>query len=271
MSRLMRNSRGGELRAGPAGARVMRLGSNAIPAPLRMAATYFDAVSAGKRVARGAPMISRVPDPASGSAARPRRLLELQAAVGAGAVDQRGGGAAGRARRVLAVGVGRGRGKIDGREALAGQAVAPVVAHQRGEPGQVILLDQEVRPGASTLAGARRAADEDGDAFGEAAVAQGFHVGDRAGHGGDERQAVEELLGGGGGDARHLARLRHGRGDSKQKRSDCRILRASEQRRAPRAHRRSRRGLPRHVMMNAAAIQASNQIGLAAATLKERT
>ena len=183
-------------------------------------------------------------------AAQPRtrsRLLELEAAVGAGAVDQGGGGAAGGARRVLAVGFGGG--ELDGSEALAGEAVAPVSVHESSEPGQVILLDQEVRPGASTLAGAGRAADEDGDALGEAAVAQGFHVGDRAGHGGDEGQAVEELLGFGGGDARHLARLRHGSGGSKRE--------------PPR--------LPRHVMMNAAAIRASNQIGLAVATLKERT
>jgi hypothetical protein len=59
-------------------------------------------------------------------------LLELQAAVGAGAVDQRRGGAAGGAGQVL--GVGR-DGDLHRGEALAGEAVSPVGAHQLGQPG----------------------------------------------------------------------------------------------------------------------------------------
>ena len=59
-------------------------------------------------------------------------LLELQAAVGARAVDQRGRGAARRAGQVLGV---SGGGDLDRGEALAQKAVAPVGAHQLGEAG----------------------------------------------------------------------------------------------------------------------------------------
>lgn len=69
---------------------------------------------------------------------------------------------------MLAVGAGR---DLDRREALAGQAGSPVVAQERGQLRKVILLDQEVRAGASTLAGARRAADERRDAGVQAAIA----------------------------------------------------------------------------------------------------
>ena len=88
-------------------------------------------------------------------------------------------------------GVGDGR---DGGEAFAREIGAPVVAQQLGEPGQVVLLDQEVRLGPSALAGTGRTTDEDGDAGGEAAIAQRFHVGDRAGDRRNDRHILEKLL-----------------------------------------------------------------------------
>jgi hypothetical protein len=129
-------------------------------------------------------------------------LLELDAAVGAGAVDQGGGGAAGGAGQVLGV---LGDGDRDGREALAREAIAPVAAQQRGQGRQLVLLDQEVCLGPSTLAGAGRTADQRGDAGREAAIAQRLHLGDRAGHRGDQRQTVEQLFGGGRGEVGHLS------------------------------------------------------------------
>jgi hypothetical protein len=91
------------------------------------------------------------------------------------------------------LGVGGGR-DLHGQKALARQTFAPVGAQQLGEPGQLILLDQEVRPGPSTttgLAGAGWAADEGGDPGLEAAIAQRLHLGDRSGHRRDERETVE--------------------------------------------------------------------------------
>ncbi len=119
------------------------------------------------------------------------RSLELEAAVRARAVFQRGRGPARRARQVLAVARDV---ELDRRQALARQAVLPVVAQERGELGEFILLDQEVRLGPSTFAGARRAADEGGDAGSQAAIAQGLHLGDRTGHRRDEGEAVEQFL-----------------------------------------------------------------------------
>lgn len=119
------------------------------------------------------------------------RSLELEATVGARAVDQRGRGPARRAWQVL--GVARRR-ELDRREAFAREIGAPVVAQELGQLGELVLLDQEVRPGPSTFAGAGRAADEGGDAGGEAAVAQHLHLGDRPSHGRDEREAVEQLF-----------------------------------------------------------------------------
>jgi len=57
-------------------------------------------------------------------------LLELDAAVGAGAVDEGGGGATGGAGQVLGVVGDRDR---DRREAFAREAGAPVAAQQLGQ------------------------------------------------------------------------------------------------------------------------------------------
>jgi hypothetical protein len=59
---------------------------------------------------------------------------------------------------------------------------------QLAEPVEVILLDQEVCLGASTLAAAGRTSDLRGDTGGEAALAQCFHLGNRAGHRRDEHR-----------------------------------------------------------------------------------
>jgi hypothetical protein len=97
-----------------------------------------------------------------------RRLLELQAAVRArAALAQRRRGPARGARRVIGLG-GR---SADRRDALALEGVAPTAAIDVGDLRDVILLDQEVCLGPSTLAGARRAPDENGDAGLEATVA----------------------------------------------------------------------------------------------------
>lgn len=82
-----------------------------------------------------------------------------------------------------------------GRGAFPRERVAPVTAQDVGEPLEIVLLDQEVRLRPSTLAAARWAADECGNVFGEAAIAEGFHLGDRAGHGGNQRQAAQHLFG----------------------------------------------------------------------------
>jgi hypothetical protein len=104
------------------------------------------------------------------------------------------------------VGADRDRG-----EAFAHQVIAPVAAQQLAQRRQVVLLDQEVRPGPSTtagLAGPRRAADEGGDAGLQAALAQGFHLGDRAGDGRNYRHAVEEIFSLGCGQPLHGVTLR---------------------------------------------------------------
>ena len=72
--------------------------------------------------------------------------------------------------------------------------------------GKLVLLDQEVRLGPSTLAGARRAPDERRDPGVEAAIAQRLHLGDRARRRRDERPPLEQALGarcGQGGHRRH--------------------------------------------------------------------
>ena len=58
----------------------------------------------------------------------------------------------------------------DRREALALEMFAPVAAHEVPEPPEIILLDQEVCLGPSTLAGARRAPDDRRDSGHEAPV-----------------------------------------------------------------------------------------------------
>jgi hypothetical protein len=122
-------------------------------------------------------------------------LLELEAAVRAGAIDQGRGGPAGRARQVLGVAGGsKLGGELDGCNAFAHELGAPVVAQELGQLGELVLLDQEVRSGPSAFAGAWGTADEGGDAGGQAAIAQGLHLGDRAGHRRDERKAVEQFI-----------------------------------------------------------------------------
>lgn len=59
----------------------------------------------------------------------------------------------------------------DRREALAFEVIAPVTAHEVPELSEIILLDQEVCLGPSTLAGTRRAPDDRGDPGHEAPVA----------------------------------------------------------------------------------------------------
>jgi hypothetical protein len=109
-------------------------------------------------------------------------LLELQAAVGARAFDERQGRAA-RGARIAA--------EVHLAGAFAIEQCAPVTAHDLGNAGKLVLLDQEVRPRPSTFAGAGRATDEGRNAGGEAAIAQRLHLADRARHRGDERQTVE--------------------------------------------------------------------------------
>jgi len=152
-----------------------------------------------------------LPGGLSAQSASAARLLELQAAVGARAVGQRGRGPARRARQVL--GVARDV-ELDRCQALAFQSVPPVVAQERGELGELILLDQEVRLGPSTLAGARRAADEGRDAGGQATIAQGLHLGDRTGHRRDEREAVEQIFRQAGRERLHVSKLRQSFGGS---------------------------------------------------------
>ena len=113
------------------------------------------------------------------------RLLELQAAVGARAGNQRPRAAARRARVAA---------EIDRRGAVAREHVAPVAAQDLRDLRQLVLLDQEVRLGPSTFAGAGRTADDRGDAGGEAAIAQRLHLGDRAGDHGHQREPVEQLI-----------------------------------------------------------------------------
>jgi hypothetical protein len=78
---------------------------------------------------------------------------------------------------------------------FARERIAPVTAQDAGESLEIVLLDQEVRLGTSTLASAGWAADERGDVLGEAAIAQRLHLGDRAGHRGDQREAAQHLFG----------------------------------------------------------------------------
>src|SRR5438552_1135906 len=65
-----------------------------------------------------------------GGNVRGGRLFDLEAAVGAGALDERGGRAAGRAGQVLGLFVDRDR---DRGEALAGEIGAPVVVEEIGQ------------------------------------------------------------------------------------------------------------------------------------------
>jgi hypothetical protein len=58
-----------------------------------------------------------------------------------------------------------------GRRALAHERIAPVTAQDAREPLEIVLLDQEVRLGPSTFAGARRTTDERGDILRETAIA----------------------------------------------------------------------------------------------------
>lgn len=120
-------------------------------------------------------------------------LLELQAAIRAGPLYQGRGGSAGRAGRL--VGDDQRRLRLYRCEALALHGRAPVTAQQIREIGDVFLLDQEVRLGPSTFAGAGRAADDRRDAALETALAQRLHLVNRARHRGHEWKAIEQLLG----------------------------------------------------------------------------
>jgi hypothetical protein len=111
--------------------------------------------------------------------ARELLAFELQAAVGACTRDERLRAPA-RGTRIAA--------EIDFHgTALALDQRAPVTAHDLCDALQLGLLDQEVRLGPSTFAGARRAADDGGDTRGEATVAQILHLRHRARNGRHER------------------------------------------------------------------------------------
>ena len=113
-------------------------------------------------------------------------LLELKAAVGARALDERARASTrGTLRRV----------EIDSSHALSPERIPPVTAQDVSKSFDFVFLDQEVRLGPSTFAGARRAPDECGNLCLEAAIAQRFHFRDRPGHCGDGRQAMQKLFG----------------------------------------------------------------------------
>jgi hypothetical protein len=110
----------------------------------------------------------------------------LQPAVAAGAADERRGATARRA------GISR---KIDRRSPIAREQLVPVAAQNISDPRQIVLLDQEVRASASTLAGAGRASDESRDVGCETSIAQRFHIRDRARARRNDRQTGEQLFG----------------------------------------------------------------------------
>jgi hypothetical protein len=83
----------------------------------------------------------------------------------------------------------------DGSQSFALEVVAPVAAIDFGDPRQIVLLDQEVRLGASTFARARRASDERRDAGGEAAIAQRLHLRDRASDRRNHRRIRQHVFG----------------------------------------------------------------------------
>jgi len=97
--------------------------------------------------------------------------------------------AAGRARVTAEIDVGG---------AFFRQHLAPVAAQHVRQSLELVLLDQEVRLGPSTL-GAAGTPDDRRDPDREAAVAQTLHVLDRARHCGDEWQTGKDLLGVGDG------------------------------------------------------------------------
>jgi hypothetical protein len=84
---------------------------------------------------------------------------------------------------------------VNGSEPFALEARVPVAAVDLGDARQIVLLDQEVRLRASTLARAGRASHERGDAGGEAAIAQRLDLRDRAGDGGEEHRVREQMFG----------------------------------------------------------------------------
>ena len=77
---------------------------------------------------------------------------------------------------------------------MAVHQLLPIILEQLGELRQFGLLDQEVRLGPSTFAGcARWAADLDGHAGIDAAIAEALHVGDRARHRRDQLHFLNSL------------------------------------------------------------------------------
>jgi hypothetical protein len=107
-----------------------------------------------------------------------QRLLELQPAIGAGALLQRQRTAARRTRIAI---------EVHFRRSFSIEHGAPVAAQNLGDSPQLILLDQEVRLGPSTFAGAGRTPNKDRDAGVQTTIAQPLHVGDRSGHDRNQR------------------------------------------------------------------------------------
>ena len=118
-------------------------------------------------------------------------LLQLEAAIGAGAVDERRGRPARGAGELVGV-----AGDDDGREAFTLDGRVPLAVEQLTERRDVFLLNQEVRLRASTFTAATgRAADKRGDAGVEATFAQLLDLGDRAGHRRNELATFEQCFG----------------------------------------------------------------------------
>jgi hypothetical protein len=92
---------------------------------------------------------------------------QLEPAVAARSLDERGGCPARGARWLVG---GRGA-RGDRREPFPLDRLAPARAHDLRDPRDLVLLDEEVGLGPSTLAAAGWAADDDGDARREAAIA----------------------------------------------------------------------------------------------------
>lgn len=106
-------------------------------------------------------------------------LLELDAAVGTGTLHERLLAAARRAGIAAEIDLGG---------AHLVEHGTPVTAQDLSYPRNLVLLDQEVRLGSSTLAAAWRAPDEDRNAGSQTTITQQFHVGDRARHDGHQRK-----------------------------------------------------------------------------------
>jgi hypothetical protein len=107
------------------------------------------------------------------------------------------------------------RSDLDRFEAFAREIRSPAATDELGEPGQVVLLDEEVRAGPSTLSSTRRTTHQGGDTGLEAAIAQRLHLGDRAGHRRDHGNVLEDLLRNADRKRLHPEKLRQSFGGSK--------------------------------------------------------